>query len=537
MEVELPTRPKRAVQTILPRVLSWLLPLTLAGCAPLPTERSVSPSYAFTNTAETTLGRHAERSLAGLPGPTGVHLLSRGQDAFLARLALAETAERSLDAQYFIWHGDNTGQLLITAFLRAADRGVRVRVLIDDVGSAANDTNLLLLVRHPNVEVRLFNPLAARSARALGMMFDFPRTNRRMHNKSFIADNQLTIVGGRNIGDEYFEARSGVDFSDLDALTVGAAVADVSRLFDRYWNSPVAYAINDLTTARPGAEAYAEARASLQEFERTQQGQAYEQALRESALAQQLRDGQISFTAVVVRVLADDPAKIERPSADRSKNLVPQLMPELAGLRDQLVLVSPYFVPGDGGVESLRRLRERGIRVRVVTNSLASTDEVAVYAGYAKYQRALLEAGIELYEFSPTAVREGSGRKRPRPEEPPDSDRSRAALHAKVLIFDCRTFFVGSMNLDPRSAFTNTEIGLMVDGPAEAAQLCATLERTLPHAAYRLELRAGQPGETQIEWVGVEDGHEVRYASEPMTSAWRRFQRWLYSLLPIEPLL
>jgi len=413
-----------------------------------------------------------------------------------------------------------------------------VRVLIDGVGSAPNDTRLLLLDRHPNVEVRLFNPLASRFARSLGMMLDFARTNRRMHNKSLTADNQLTIVGGRNIGDEYFEARSGVDFSDLDALAVGAGVADVSSLFDRYWNSPAAYAIRDLTTANPSAETYAEARASLEEFERAQRGLAYAQALRESALAQQLRDGRISFTAAQVRMLADDPTKIERPDEDPSKNLRPQLLPELAGLRDQLVLVSPYFVPGDGGVEALRRLRESGIRVRVLTNSLASTDEIAVYAGYAKYQRALLEAGIELYEFSPAAVREGSGKHRHKSDdEPHGSGRSRAALHAKILIFDCRTFFVGSMNLDPRSAFTNTEIGLIVDAPSEAAQLCARLDRALPQGAYRLELRAAEPGEPQIEWVGMEDDREVRYASAPGTSAWRRFQSWLYSLLPIEPLL
>ena len=536
---ELPVRPKGAVATILRRFPRSLVPLTLAACVTLPTERSATPSHALTDTADTTLGGHAERILAGLQGPTGVRLLSRGQDALLTRLVLAETAERSLDAQYYIWHGDDTGRLLIAALLRAADRGVRVRVLIDDVGSAANDTNLLLLDRHRHVEVRLFNPLASRSARRLGMMFDFARTNRRMHNKSFTADNQFTIVGGRNIGDEYFEARSDVDFTDLDALTVGAAVAGVSNFFDRYWNSPVTYAITELTTANPGAEAYAEARASLEEFERTQQGLAYAQALRDSALAQQLRAGRIAFTSADVRVLADDPAKVERPDEDRTKNLVPQLLPEFAGLREQLILVSPYFVPGGNGVEFLRHLRKSGVRVRVLTNSLASTDEVAVYAGYAKYQRALLEAGIELYEISPAAVREGTaGQRHKRDEdEPHGSARARAALHAKVLIFDCRTFFVGSLNLDPRSAFTNTEIGLMVDAPAEAAQLCATLDRALPQGAYRLELRPAESGEAQIEWVGMEDGREVRYASEPMTSAWRRFQCWLYSLLPIEPLL
>jgi len=523
---------------ILQRMLAWLAALALAGCAALPTERTAAPSYALTDTAGTTLGRYAANALAGLPRPNGVHLMHRGQDAYLARLALAELAERSLDVQYYIWHADQTGRLLVTALLRAADRGVRVRVLIDDVGTAANDMGLLLLDRHPNIEVRLFNPVASRSARILGMAFDFARTNRRMHNKSFTADNQFTIIGGRNIGDEYFEAHSEVDFGDLDSLTIGAAVADVSTLYDRYWNSPVVYAIGDLTTERPDAAAYEQARAALQEVVRTQRGQAYDQALRESVLAGQLRAGKIPFTAANVRVLADDPAKVERPDEDRSKNLGPQLMPEFAGLRNQLMLVSPYFIPGDEGVQSLRRLRESGIRVRVLTNSLASTDEAAVYSGYAKYQRALLEAGVELYEISPAAAREGTGKPRRKSEdEPHGSGRSRAALHAKVLIFDCSTFFVGSMNLDPRSAFTNTEVGFMVDAPGEAAQLCAMLDQHLPKSAYRLELRKDEAGGARIEWVGMEDGREVRHPKEPMTSAWRRFQSWFYSLLPIEPLL
>jgi cardiolipin synthase C len=534
-----PAEPKRTLEAILRRVVPWLAPLALAACVSLPTERTATPSYVLPDTAGTALGGFSAQALAGLNGPNGVHLMLRGQDAFLARLALAELAERSIDAQYYIWHGDQTGRLLLAALLRAADRGVRVRVLIDDVGSAANDAGLLLIDRHPNVEVRLFNPLASRTARTFGMLFDFARTNRRMHNKSFTVDNQFTIVGGRNIGDEYFEANSDVDFGDLDVLTIGAAVADVSGLFDRYWNSPAVYAISDLTTARPDPEAYAQARAKLEEYERTQKGLEYAQALRESALAGQLRAGKVPFTPAQIRVLADDPAKVEEPDGDLSKNLRPQLMPEFTGLRERLVLVSPYFVPGDEGVASLRRLRESGVRVRVVTNSLASTDEPAVYAGYEKYQRPLLEAGIELYELSPAAEREDTraqSRKRDQ-DNPHGSGRSRGALHAKVLLFDCRSFFVGSMNLDPRSAFTNTEIGFVVDAPGEAAQLCAMMDRNLPQNAYRLELRKPETGGSHVEWVGMQDGREARHTSEPMTSGWQRFKSWFYSLLPIEPLL
>ena len=535
-------RPRAMTRETL-RFLAAAATAVLAACASLPPERSATPSHALTGTADTRLGVWATRTVADLKAPSGVHLLYRGPDAFLARLVLADTAQRSIDAQYYIWHGDTTGRVLIAELLRAADRGVRVRLLIDDVGSAANDMNLLLLTRHANVEVRLFNPVASRSARTMGLLFDFARTNRRMHNKSFIVDNQVAIVGGRNIGDEYFGARTDVNFGDLDSLTVGAAVVDVSSHFDAFWNSSSTYAIQDLTTARPDDAAYAKARTDLEAFARKQRDQKYAGELLDNELATQLRAGHVLFTGGSVKVLADDPAKVERPDEDRSKNLMPQLMPELAGMREQVLMVSPYFVPGVEGVEALRRLKQRGIRVRVLTNSLASTDVPSVYSGYAKYREALLEAGVELYEVNPDAAREPTGG---RPgdtaadanddDHPHGSGRSRAALHAKTLVVDCRLFFVGSMNLDPRSAFTNTEIGIVVDAPAEAARLCAMLDDVLAHA-YRVELRRTETGGSRIEWSGLEDGREVRYTTSPKTSGWQRLKSAFFGMLPIEPLL
>ena len=521
------------------RLVAACAALALAACASLPSERSTAPSTALTGTADTKLGVLALRALANLKEPSGVHLLYQGPDAFLARLALADAAERSIDAQYYIWHNDTTGRLLLAWLLRAADRGVRVRILIDDVGSAANDMNLLLMTAHPKVEVRLFNPIASRSARLMGLLFDFSRTNRRMHNKSFTVDNQVAIVGGRNIGDEYFGARQDVNFGDLDSLTVGAAVADVSGRFDAFWNSSVVYAIQDLTTTRPDAAAYAKAREELEAFARQERDGEYAEALRNNELAQQLLAGQVAFSGGSVKVLADDPAKVERPDEDRSKNLMPQLMPELAGMREQVLMVSPYFVPGVDGVETLRRLRARGIRVRVLTNSLASTDEPSVYSGYAKYRDALLEAGVELYELNPDATRDEL-RRRPvagDDDKTHGSGRSRAALHAKTLVVDCRIFFVGSMNLDPRSALTNTEIGIVVDAPEAVVRLCSVLDDVLAKGAYRVELRSSATGGMHAEWVGREGDREVRYSVEPKSTAWQRWKSGFYSLLPIEPLL
>jgi putative cardiolipin synthase len=371
------------------------------------------------------------------------------------------------------------------------------------------------------------------------MAGDFSRTNRRMHNKSLTADNQVTIVGGRNIGDEYFEASPELDFGDLDALAVGAVVKDVSDEFDRYWNSPVVYGITELRESRPSPEESARALASLREFERRQEGQAYAQALRDSELLRELLDGRIEFTAARVTLRADDPAKVEKPGEDRSKDLLPQLLPEFAKTREQLVLVSPYFIPGEKGVEALRQVRERGVGVRVLTNSLASTDVVPVFAAYRKYRRDLLEAGAEIYEVDPAAARKGSdaGTKAPAAGSSGESRRARAALHGKVLVFDCREFFVGSMNLDPRSAFTNTEVGFVVESPELTLRLCEGLERAMASGAFRVELTKKPSGGTEVGFVGREKGAEVRFTSEPRSSAWQRFLAWFYGLLPIEPLL
>ena len=345
-----------------------------------------------------------------LNGPSGINLIPRGPDAFLARLTLVDLAERSLDLQYYRWQDDTVGKLLIGAVMRAADRGVRVRLLIDDVGASPDDRTLLLLDAHPNIEVRLFNPIASRSVKALWMISDFSRVNRRMHNKSITADNQMTIVGGRNIGDEYFEASTVMNYADLDALAIGAAVAAVSARFDRYWNSPIVYGITELRHESPASGDLERAAAGLRAFEQQQRDARYAQAMRESRLSQELRDGRVSFSPARIEVTSDDPIKVEHAGKDRSQNLMPQLRPQFDGARESVMLVSPYFVPRKGGVEFLRSLRARGVRVRVLTNGLASTDVVPVFGKYKKYRRQLLEAGVELYEIDPALRPRRTGR-------------------------------------------------------------------------------------------------------------------------------
>ncbi len=283
-----------------------------------------------------------------LNGPSGINLIPRGPDAFLARLTLVDLAERSLDLQYYSWDDDTVGKLLIGAVMRAADRGVRVRLLIDDVGASPDDRTLLLLDAHPNIEVRLFNPISTRSVKALWMISDFSRVNRRMHNKSITADNQMTIVGGRNIGDEYFEASTAMNYADLDALAIGAAVAAVSARFDRYWNSPIVYGITELRHESPASGDLERAAEGLRAFEQQQRDARYAQAMRESRLSQELRDGRVSFSPARIEVTSDDPIKVEYAGKDRSQNLMPQLRPQFDGARESVMLVSPYFVPAQG---------------------------------------------------------------------------------------------------------------------------------------------------------------------------------------------
>jgi putative cardiolipin synthase len=501
--------------------------LLAAACASLPTDYPREPSSALTDTAGTTLGRLSARFAHGGAGGSGVHLLPNGVDAFAARLVLAATAERSLDVQYYIWHRDTTGQLLAHALLQAADRGVRVRVLLDDIGTAPEDDNLLALDAHPGIQVRLFNPLARRGARNLAMLGSFERTNRRMHNKSFTADNQATLVGGRNVGDEYYGASHDVAFGDLDVIAVGTVVPQVSASFDRYWNSASTFPI-EAFGGRPDPARLAQVRLALDAFAASQSGGPYAQAMRTGTLLTDIRAGAVAFTPATVRVVADDPAKIEQPEAAESAYLLPQMRPEFESMRRELLLVSPYFVPGEGGVAKLKALRDRGLRVRIVTNSLAATDVPAVHAGYARYREALLDAGIELYEVKATARPQGAGG-----SGTGLTGSSRASLHAKTMFFDCERFFVGSMNVDPRSVFTNTEIGVMVEAPALARRACDALGERLPVATWRV----GRDASGRLTWTTREDGSELRADREPSGSAWRGFQAWFFSLLPIEPLL
>jgi putative cardiolipin synthase len=509
-------------------VAVFTLALSASGCASLPALDSRKASSAMTDTADTRLGQGARAEVLAHPGKSGIYPLERPQDAFAARAVLARAAERSLDVQYYIWHGDTTGYLMFEELWNAAERGVRVRLLLDDLGIAGLDQIVAALDSHPRIEVRLFNPFVNRSLRFLGYVTDFSRLNRRMHNKSFTADTQVTIVGGRNIGDEYFGAGPRMVFADLDVVGIGSIAGEVASAFDLYWNSDSAYPAEAIIGA-PKADAvssmqgrFAEVRASAEAIE-------YAQALLATRLVEQLAARELPLVWAPVKLVFDEPTKI-LGKAQGSELLLSRLRDALGTAEHQVDLISPYFVPGKEGTRALSAYPERGVELRILTNSLAATDVGAVHAGYAKRREPLLRSGAKIYELKPDA-RAADEAAHSDGKKPAGS--SSASLHAKTFSVDRRRVFVGSFNLDPRSVALNTEMGVVIESPELASAVSDGLDEA-ERRAYEVRLAADG---RSLEWVERTAQGEVRYGTEPKTGWFKRFSVKFMSWLPIEWLL
>ncbi|HTJ95814.1 MAG TPA: phospholipase D family protein [Pararobbsia sp.] len=506
--------------------LAMAVVLFTTACASLPALTERTPSYAEQDTAATRLGNTFTPSEQAHPGEDAFALLPAPIDALVARIVLAEAADRTLDLQYYIWHDDLTGRQLGAAILRAADRGVRVRVLLDDLGTDADDRLLLALDSHPNVQIRLFNPIADRTFKKLSALLHFSRINRRMHNKAMIADNEAAILGGRNIGDEYFGASTTVGFGDLDVLVHGPVVHDVSDAFDAFWNSDAAYPIATLIGHKADPDALPAARRRLDDYLKREESSDYVSQAKQR-VGPYLDNEAVGFSWGKATLLHDDPSKIEHSPADADTHLMTQFHGLNLQPTQEMLVVSPYFVPGQEGLSWFSKLSHSGVRVTVLTNSLAATDVAAVHAGYRRYREALLEAGVRLYEL------------RPDPDEGPTKKSafgsSRASLHAKTYVFDRQQIFIGSMNLDARSVKLNTEIGLFCESPAIASEVADTIGPQLDRIAWRVELQPRANGSPHLVWLQTAaDGSVTQYDSEPEASTMRRLQVWLLGLLPIE---
>jgi putative cardiolipin synthase len=498
----------------------------------LPSLEGRSVSTAFDDTSDTRLGRAICPMAAAHPGKSGVYPLLDAHDAFAARILLARAADRSLDIQYYIWNADLTGNLMFEAIHAAADRGVRVRLLLDDNNTWGLDATLAALDSHPNIEVRLFNPILQRRHRLLGYLSDPRRLNRRMHNKSFTVDNQATIIGGRNIGDEYFGAHDGALFSDLDVLAVGPVVKEVSDDFDRYWASASAYPASCILdpAQHDGLDDIA-SRASL--IERDPRARVYVDAVQQSEFVTRLLENRLELSWAPVRMVSDDPAKALGRASRRSL-LAAKLQQILEQPMRELSLVSGYFVPTRTGVRLFTEMARRGVRITILTNALEATDVGIVHAGYVRRRKALLRAGITLYETrrqarGPVSDKRAAGHRGSKAMV----RKSASTLHAKTFSIDRERVFIGSFNFDPRSVNINTEIGFIISDPALADRIQRAFEDEIPHSAYHVCLSP----QGRLYWLERNGDQLVRHRIEPRTSLLRRSLIRFASWLPIEGLL
>ena len=506
------------------------LGLLLRLLKPLPSLAGRTVSSAPDDTGDTRLGRAHAAASSRHPGLTGILPLPDARDSFAARVLLIRLAERSLDLQYYIWLKDTSGRILLNEVQKAADRGVRVRLLLDDNGTSGLDRELAALDCHPDIEVRLFNPFTIRRPKAIGYAMDFLRLNRRMHNKSLTADNQMTIVGGRNLGDAYFGASQDSLFADLDVLAAGAVVAQVSADFDRYWNSPSAYPAGLILPPLPAGEQPCFAPRDEAAIALTR---GYEQSVAESPLAVQLQKGTPTLAWCRVRMVSDDPAKA-LGKARESDLLIAGLLPIMGKPKREMGLVSAYFVPTAIGTQELTALVGEGVKVSVLTNALNATDVAIVHAGYAKQRRALLQGGVRLFELmgegkadlslSPLGSRKGS----------PVVRASRSALHAKTFTTDRHCLFVGSFNFDPRSALLNTELGFVIESPKLAGELQDAFDGDIRTAAYEVVLAPDGQG---LNWIEETPSGPVVHEKEPQSGPLQRAILKILALLPIDWLL
>jgi len=493
----------------------------LCGCASVDFDYPKPESTVITDTGDTYFGQQ----LAGLaeqhPGEAGFYPLSNGIDALAARLLLAARAERTLDAQYYLIKKDTVSRAFINALLRAADRGVRVRLLLDDIFTGGYDAGMAGLDSHPNFEIRIFNPFARRSARFMDGLTSFSRVNRRMHNKSFTVDNQVTIIGGRNIADEYFGAREDAKFGDLDVMGIGPVVNDVSDMFDSYWNheraAPIA-AFADMPDD-PAAE-LERVRRLLEESREAIRTSKYAEAVRDKVL-EYVETNTSPFVWAPYTLAVDSPDKSFKAKAKDADSITTPLRESLLSAKSEVIIISPYFVPMKAGIEAISELQRSGVDVTVITNSLAANNQSSVHGGYAPSRKPLLKSGVKIYEARADADVSGS--------ELVAASGAKATLHTKAFIVDRRELFIGSFNFDPRSANINTELGVIIRSPALAGQAAERIHAVLAEQTFEVFLN----DKGKLRWRGVHDGEETIYKKEPQTTWSQRFTAGFMRILPI----
>ncbi|WP_210324397.1 phospholipase D family protein [Aestuariivirga litoralis] len=476
------------------------------------------------------LGRRYGPRARQTPKRSGLYPISNGQEALAIRLELAKMANHSINTQYYIWNDDLSGQLLLSALVDAADRGVKVRIIMDDNTTGGTDAVWAAAAQHANISVKLFNPFRIRRFRTINYFVDFMRLNRRMHNKSFIVDGVACIVGGRNVGDNYFAASTGPHFTDVDVLAFGEVVPHVAKAFDSYWTCASVYDVRAIIK-RGDLDAL---RQRLQESSQSPQAMALNRDMAKFSSSRQISRGKLALEWAPARLLVDHPKK-GQGKAKTTDLVADQLRPVLARGQRELKVASAYFVPGKGGTRFLQSLAKRGLAVQILTNSLSSNNLITVHSGYARYRKKLLRAGVELYELK-------ANRKTETEKAKEDAKTSRvkkffgassSTLHAKVFILDRQKLFISSFNFDPRSIFLNCEMGILMESAVLARNQLRQVEQQLRRNSYRLELLDGH----RLIWLDLQRRKIGVLGREPDTGLSRRIMVWLISKLPLEWML
>jgi putative cardiolipin synthase len=493
----------------------------LSACSLAPTQKVArTPSYALQNTSQTSLAKSYQAEINQHKGKSGFVLLGSGLDAFAARTELFRKAEKSIDVQYYLVREDITGYLFYKSLREAADRGVRVRILLDDHHLAKHTARLAAFDHHPNIEVRVFNPYSRKAPRFVQYLFRLGKITRRMHNKSIIIDNKITIVGSRNIGNEYSEAEAKRVYSGMEVLAVGPIAKLVSNSFDTYWNFKKTIKVANLS--KPAKVAFEQTKSYYQNHAMVSR---FSHTLKNSPLVPQIRTGSLAFKWANATLVQDAPEKIISKRKKRGNYLNSTgLEPYIKNSERDILIISPYFVPQKEGLRFFKQLRDRGINVSVLTNSYASTDVKIVNAHYNKYRKALLKMGVHLYEFKSAKgsvnFLKRAGRLANRP--------AKAGLHAKLLSFDQKNLYIGSLNADPRSVYENTEIGILISSADITLNMVKWFDENLDNLAYHVELK-----DNKIIWVDHTDKAKIYY-KEPNTAPSERVWMKIMSVLPVE---
>ncbi len=505
-------------------LLSCAMLLALTACASIPADFEQVPSHSWQKPKQTSLGAFFDGYAPADPNLSGVRLLADPKDAFSARFGAANLAEKTLDLQYYLWKGDLTGNLLLYRAVQAADRGVHVRILIDDIYHSGRDVSYATIDSHPNMEVRVYNPMGSRGGgKSANYVYHKGSLNHRMHNKIFLADSAVAVLGGRNIGDDYFGVDETLNFRDIDVLAVGPAARDAGEAFDMYWNSPAAVPISVLLKKPVEAGAMERGREELKATLDEMDALPYTVPKEEDEIRENFEKVAESLVWAETEIIIDPLERFEGGSESAFVELTNKLADEA---KSEFVIETAYLIPAQEGIDNVAEMTERGVRVRILTNSLRSNNHTTVHAHYKKYRKPMIEAGVELHELRPDPEileRHKQGEKR--------AAGSRAGLHTKSFVVDRRLSMIGSYNMDPRSRIWNSEIGLLIDSEEFAEKVLEIMETDLdPANSYRVTL--DEKG--KLVWTAEGPNGPIIWHKEPETTAWQRFTSRFLRWIPME---